>query len=121
MSNLHRIYRYKFYLDANHAVSFNGKLGEIHPHTWEFLVELERMEHDNVILFTQIEDIINNILLPYQNKVINTVYPFDTENPTTEAIGEYFYALVEYKMEVLGWNLLRMEISESPNRTYILK
>lgn len=117
---LYKIYRYKFYLDANHAVKFNGKLGENHPHTWEFLIELKHID-SSFVLFTDIEKVINEILAPYQGKFINEIEPFNNLNPTTENMGNYFKNFIKEKMNEMNWELLRLEISESPNRTYILR
>ena len=35
-----REYKFKFYLNANHFIVINGKEGEVHPHTWEFMVDV---------------------------------------------------------------------------------
>ena len=32
-----RYYRIKAYLNASHFVVFDGKKGNVHPHTWEFV------------------------------------------------------------------------------------
>lgn len=118
-NQIYKIYRYKFYLDANHAIRIDDKLGEIHPHTWEFAIELKHKE-TSLVLFTDIEIMINDILKPYQGILINQVAPFDTLNPTTENMGNYFKNYIKNKMYVLNWELLKLEISESPNRTYVI-
>ena len=33
-------YKFKFYLNANHYIIIDGKEGEQHPHTWEFMVHI---------------------------------------------------------------------------------
>lgn len=116
---LYNIYRYKFYLDANHFVKFANSIGEKHPHTWEFLVELKN-RNSELVMFTDIENVFNEILEPYQDKLINKTEPFTKLNPTTENMGNYFKNLTKEKFNSLNWDLLRFEISESPNRTYIL-
>ena len=33
-------YKFKFYMDARHAIYIGGKLGEVHPHTWEIVLHV---------------------------------------------------------------------------------
>ena len=118
--DLPRIYRYKYYLDANHAVYIDGELGEIHPHTWEFTIELKHL-FNKFISFSNVEKIIKEMLNPYQAKFINEITPFNEINPTTENIGEYFKNYINGAIKDENWKLLKLESSESPTRTYILK
>lgn len=115
---LSKMYQYKFYLDANHYVTFDGKAGELHPHTWEISVVIELIE-DNVIPFYKIEEMIKNLLENYQNKKLNDVAPFDRVNPTLENIGDYFTEEISKKVSEKGWELRNFTISETPSRSYI--
>jgi 6-pyruvoyl-tetrahydropterin synthase len=38
---LYREYRIKFYLNMRHYIIIDGKKGEIHPHTWEFALDIK--------------------------------------------------------------------------------
>lgn len=117
----YRIYRYRFYLDANHFIySSTGEKGMVHPHTWEFAIELKNKNGD-FVLFNRIEEMINEILKPYQNICLNDVAPFDKKVPTLENIGEVFKEVISQKMDGFNWQLLQMEISETPSRSYIVK
>ena len=116
----YRTYRYKFYLDANHYIyGAGGEKGVVHPHTWEFAVELKNKNGD-IVLFYQIEELINEVLKPYQNICLNDVAPFDKKVPTLENIGEHFKSEIGRKMNEMNWELLRTEISETPSRSYII-
>lgn len=115
---LTKTYQYKFYLDANHFVVFDNKKGEIHPHTWEICVVIELFD-DNFIPFHEIETTISDMLLAYQNKLINEIEPFNKLNPTLENIGDYFTKVISNKTSKLGWKLRHFIISETPSRSYI--
>ena len=39
-----RYYRIKAYLNASHFVVFDGKKGDTHPHTWEFVATVYTTE-----------------------------------------------------------------------------
>lgn len=116
----YRIYRYKFYLDASHYIYSNeGNKGVIHPHTWEFAVELKNKNGD-FVMFNEIEKVINDIFEPYQESSLNEKEPFNKIVPTLENIGEYFKSLMEERMEDRNWEVLRLEVSETPSRSYII-
>ena len=112
--------KYKFYLDANHSVIINGQQGDIHPHTWEFLIKLKSKNND-FVKFSDIEKVINKILEQYQNRYINEVIPFNDLNPTSENMATYFKNIIEDKMKTMQWELLSMELSEAPNRAIVLQ
>ena len=69
---------------------------------------------------TPIEKYISDIFEPYQNTYLNKQKTLNDFNLTTENLAEYFFAIIEYNMEIKGWKLIRLELSESPNRTYII-
>ena len=71
-------------------------------------------------MFHEIEELINEVLKPFQNICLNEVPPFNSKVPTLEYIGEYFCDMIRAKMVQMNWELLQMEISETPSRSYIL-
>lgn len=115
---LSKMYQYKFYLDANHYVTFDGKQGELHPHTWEISVVIELVD-ENVIPFYKIENMLKELLGEYQNTKLNDVAPFNRFNPTLENIGDYFTEVFSEKVSARGWELRNFTISETPSRSYI--
>ncbi len=112
-------YRFKFYLNANHAIYLNGKLGQNHPHTWEFSLETIKIQHD-FVQFNYIEKEIEKYFASWQDKDINKISPFDIINPTLENICIYFKKELSAKLMENGWFLSRIEVSETPTRSYII-
>ena len=39
-------YKFKFYINANHAIYLNGVLGKNHPHTWEITIDTIKVRDD---------------------------------------------------------------------------
>lgn len=113
-------YRFKFYLNARHAIYTNGVAGEVHPHTWEIGIRVRKVR-DAFIPFDRLEKKTNAFLDKYQNQVLNEIPPFDTLNPTAENLAAYFAAEITPRLEEDGWELLELEISESPSRIYVLE
>ncbi len=114
-----RAYIFKFYLNANHFITINGKVGETHPHTWEFACEIA-LDTSEFVQFDQIEHAIDQYFDQYQNATLNEFEPFDEVNPTLENISEYFIEKIAAVVEEQGGHLLKMESSETPTRSYVL-
>lgn len=86
---LYREYRIKFYLNMRHYIIIDGKKGEIHPHTWEFALDI-KFGRSSFVEFNIFEKGIANFLEKYQNKVLNDEEPFDSIMPTLENVTDYF-------------------------------
>lgn len=113
-------YKYKFYLNANHAIYIDNNLGKIHSHTWEITLIVKNF-NENFMQFNDVENIINEILDKYQNKNINTLEPFDKINPTLENICKYFNDIFKNKLLEKNIRLDTIEICESPKRAFIIE
>lgn len=112
-------YKMKFYLNCRHAIYIDGKIGDIHPHTWEFVVHIAKVR-DKFVPFSDTEQNIEEILDPYQEQTLNTVKPFDMINPTLENCANYFRERFTSRLNSDGWILLLMEVSETPSRSYVM-
>ena len=93
---INREYKFKFYLNANHYIIIDGKEGEQHPHTWEFMVHIR------------------------MNDLINEIEPFDHIIPTLENMSDYFVRAIKKIVQNLDGELVRMESSETPTRSYVI-
>jgi len=118
-SNLYREYRLKAYLNMNHYITIQGKPGQVHPHTWEF-VFIIIISDNSFVEFGTVEKMIEGYLDKYQNKVMNEIQPFDLTNPTIENVTDTFAQDVYDMAKEHGWVLKSLEGSESPTRSYIV-
>ncbi len=118
-STLYREYKFKFYLNANHYIIINGKEGQRHPHTWEFMVNI-RMSDQKFVEFGDYEKAIDEYFNKYQNRVLNEVEPFDHIIPTLENMSDYFVHEIREIVKNLGGILVKMESSETPTRSYVI-
>jgi 6-pyruvoyltetrahydropterin/6-carboxytetrahydropterin synthase len=112
-----RYYRIKAYLNASHFVVFDGKKGDTHPHTWEFVATVYTTG-DDIIKFTEPEKQIMKVFEPYQNQVMNEHEPFNAIIPSLENITEYFAKEIAQAVAPMNYHLRRFEGSETPVRTY---
>ena len=114
-----REYKFKFYLNINHYIIINGKEGQPHPHTWEFTVHIKKLTN-KFLQFNVFEQAIEEYLVPYQNTLLNTVEPFDRIIPTLEHVSDYFGEQFQKIIRDIGGELLWMESSETPTRSYLI-
>lgn len=118
-SNRYKQYKFKFYLNARHAIYINGVLGAMHPHTWEITLHVIKMQQ-NFIQFTDLEKKIEAFMDQYQDKDLNECPPFDIINPTLENCCDYFKEQLSTILNEEGWLFLMMEMSETPSRSYVI-
>lgn len=119
MSKTYRQYKFKFYLNMNHFIYNNGKPGEVHPHTWEIIINVIS-DRSEMTPFANLERKMDEIMGKYQDKLLNECEPFDTIVPTVENAARYFFRLIQDGIIQDGWILLMLELSETPTRSYII-
>ncbi len=112
-------YRFKFYLNASHSVIINGRQGETHPHTWEYTLDI-LVARDSFWEFALAERDMEAFFSRYQNQNVNEIEPFDTVVPTLENMVDSFGASLREIVRENNGELLRIEGSETPTRSYII-
>lgn len=115
-----RVYCFKSYLNASHYVSFDGKRGEVHPHTWQFSARVAVAGTANPRPFGDYEHAIEAVFEPYQNQVVNECAPFDSIVPTLESLVEVFGEKVRDAITGMDARLVEFGGSETPTRSYVL-
>ena len=119
MNKLFREYHFKFYLNANHSIIINGMQGQTHPHTWEFVIRV-LIQREGFVEFNVYEKEVSKFFEQYQNKNLNDIPPFDKLIPTLETMVEYFGERIRILMREVGGELLQIEGSETPTRSYCI-
>ncbi len=113
-------YRFKFYLNARHSVTFKGKISNIHPHTWEIAISFGTVASETVN-FSEFERELEKYFLNYEGKYLNDLPVFQGVNPTMENIGKIMYKDIKNVVNDKNLYFKRIEISENPTRTYIIE
>jgi len=111
-------YKLKYRLNARH--SFNGVKEKIHPHTFEISLYIEQIQVKTLVAYATIDKIVELFLLEYQNQYLNDVSTFIKIEPTIENIGNIFYEALKVILREEQFNLLQLEISETPLRIYLV-
>lgn len=119
ISKLFREYKFKFYLNSAHSILIDGHQGAVHPHTWEFTLKIMIMK-EGFVEFNVFEKAINLFFGVYQNQTLNNVKPFDTIMPTLENMVDYFGQQLRPIIRSVGGELMEIEGSETPTRSYVV-
>lgn len=116
---IYKQYKFKFYLNARHAIYTDGVLGKPHTHSWEFVLHIVkgRTEFNQ---FSIIDKTVQDFFAPYQDRYLNSIPPFDVINPTLENTADYFRTALSERLNSIGWMLIMLEVSETPARTYVI-
>ncbi|MGL4772353.1 MAG: 6-carboxytetrahydropterin synthase [Clostridium sp.] len=113
-------YKFKFYINAKHSVDFGGGRSNIHPHTWETVVSLGSSS-ENELNFSMIEKELQNYFDKFEGIYLNDLNYFKNQEPTMENLGKIFYYHLQTLFFKLKLNLIKLEISENPTRTYVIE
>lgn len=115
---IYRKYELKFYLNAEHYIIIDGKKGELHPHTWEFSLDIG-LPKDDFVRFDEVEKEIQGYLSQYQNQVLNDMDPFDAILPTVENLTDFFAGEFQKEIRKFNGRLYRVKGAETPTRIYV--
>ncbi|MBM6753160.1 MULTISPECIES: 6-carboxytetrahydropterin synthase [Lactobacillaceae] len=114
-------YRLRFYLNASHAMRWDNNIGEAHPHTWELICEVKKLDDQAFIRFNDIEDAIQRVIEPLQGRFLNEIPPFDKKNPSLENIGDVFFDQIDSQLASVKCSLTQLEVGESPTRFFLVR
>ncbi|WP_407888172.1 6-carboxytetrahydropterin synthase [Levilactobacillus sp. N40-8-2] len=109
----------RYYVNASHAMRWSDGEGKQHNHTWEIICEIHS-KGDHMIVFVDIEKKMKEIFDSFSGKFLNTLPYFKTINPTVENVTTWLFNLLSPVLEELNAELVRLEVGESPTRSYCI-
>jgi 6-pyruvoyltetrahydropterin/6-carboxytetrahydropterin synthase len=102
---MHTIFK-DFTFSAAHAIRGHTRGCEnLHGHNYRVLVHLaaERLDELGMVLdFADVKAMMQEILGPFDHRVINDIPPFDERNTTAELFSLYVYEEVERRLGDAG-------------------
>ena len=84
----------KMISSAHQLNKYEGPCAHIHGHNWKIkvFVQSESLEKSGIALdFSDLDQLLLQIVEPFDHQLINTIPPFDKINPTAENIVKYIY------------------------------
>jgi 6-pyruvoyltetrahydropterin/6-carboxytetrahydropterin synthase len=114
---MHTIFK-DFTFAAAHAIRGHTRgCQNLHGHNYRVRVHLaaERLDGLGMVLdFADLKAMVQEVLGPFDHRVINEVPPFDERNTTAELLSEYVFAEVEKRLEDEGRvRVARVEVWEN--------
>ena len=93
---------------------------ESHLHSLELSLYLFCPEEHSMLDFPAVEETIGRCLAPYKDRLLNELPEF-RDGASIEQIGEVFFPRLSQAVAAYGLRLDRLEIGETPLRTYIIR
>lgn len=119
MIKQYHTYKIKSYVNASHAMRWKDGEGQQHNHTWEIICEIHSKDNQ-MIVFNDIEKQMHTVFDTFSGKFLNELPYFKTVNPTTENVASWLFDLLTAKLETLNAELVRIEVGESPTRSFCI-
>jgi 6-pyruvoyltetrahydropterin/6-carboxytetrahydropterin synthase len=98
---MHTIFK-DFTFSAAHSIRGHTRGCEnLHGHNYRVRVHLRASQLDAlgmVLDFTDLKAIVQEILGPFDHRVINDIPPFDERNTTAELLSQYVYEEVQRRL-----------------------
>jgi 6-pyruvoyltetrahydropterin/6-carboxytetrahydropterin synthase len=111
---MHTIFK-DFSFAAAHAIRGHTRGCEnLHGHNYRVRVHLRARRLDElgmVLDFADLKSIMQEVLGPFDHRVINDVPPFDRRNTTAELIAEYVFGEVDRRLPESGEPRRRVEVT----------
>ena len=89
-------------ISAAHVLrDYEGPCARLHGHNWNVKIEVLSNELNNVgitVDFIDLDNILWDVIGPFDHNNFNDLPPFDKINPTAENVAKYFYDQVKSKL-----------------------
>lgn len=97
---------YRIFIETHFAAShqlhgYQGQCKDLHGHTWRVRVEVKADKTNEIGIsfdFKELKSITHEVIERLDHKHINSVPPFDKENPTAENLSKYIYTEIAKKL-----------------------
>jgi 6-pyruvoyltetrahydropterin/6-carboxytetrahydropterin synthase len=113
---MHTIFK-DFTFSAAHAIRGHTRGCEnLHGHNYRVRIHVQAAELDHlgmVIDFADLKTVAQEILLPFDHRVMNDIPPFDERNTTAELFSEYVFQEVSRRLRDSRLRVVRVEVFEN--------
>ena len=110
-------YKYKYRFNMSHSIQTEDLAGGEHFHTLEITLYIQGIG-ETFLMYEELEKKLVEFFRPYEGSFFNFTAPFDEVLPTIENISYEFYGQLKEKLEREGYELAKLEMSETPSRLY---
>jgi len=86
---------------AHQLRNYDGPCANVHGHNWKIRVDVESKKVDEIGIamdFSDLDKKLWQVIGCFDHKLINSVPPFDTINPTAENMVKYIYDQLKMRL-----------------------
>ncbi|MEE8045796.1 MAG: 6-carboxytetrahydropterin synthase [Dehalococcoidia bacterium] len=108
------------FFGARHFVTMGGVQGPPHHHSFrvEALMDAPAQDSDGVVLgFGDARRLVEEIVLDYNESLLNTIEPFTTIQPTSENIAKVIFERLKAQLNTNDIRLKQVRVWESPTNS----
>lgn len=115
------------FLFARHRVQVQGNPGPVHAHSWQVDVELGVPIQGVInpqgfhIPSAELRTLLEEVLAPYQDQLLNHVPPFDQVPPTAEMIALVLFYQVQERVRDRGLVVHSLTLQEGLTRRFVVR
>ncbi len=108
---------------AHQLRGYKGKCEALHGHNWRVQVTVSSNKLDDtgmVIDFTELKEMVSEVISPLDHALLNEVFPFTEINPSSENIAKWIFESMKKKLRKRGVSVTSVTVWEgdSSSATY---
>lgn len=87
---------------AHYLRGYAGACSKLHGHNWRVEVSVSTSALDDngfAVDFLALDEILKGVAAPFDHEELNSVFPFDSVNPTAENMASHFMNTVNAQMK----------------------
>ena len=104
------------FVNARHFVSFGKNPGPVHAHSWQIQIDVQVPRKSELVGFAKVLDAIKSVFNPYEETLLNKLYPFNKVQPTTENMALFFFNRLDDILKSMDLGLGRLSVWETPTK-----
>ncbi|KJS02349.1 MAG: hypothetical protein VR68_03130 [Peptococcaceae bacterium BRH_c4a] len=104
------------FVNARHFVSFGKKTGPVHAHSWQIQIDVQVPGKSELVGFAKVLDAVKSVFIPYEESLLNKLYPFNKVQPTTENMALFFFNRLDDILKSMDLSLGRLSVWETPTK-----
>jgi 6-pyruvoyltetrahydropterin/6-carboxytetrahydropterin synthase len=103
---------------AHHLRGYPGDCANPHGHNWTVRVHLACQELNSIGIgfdFREAKGLVKAVLEELDHSDLNTLPPFQEQNPSSEALAQYIYRDLARRMRGSAVRVARVSLEETPS------
>ncbi len=113
---MYEIFKERTFSASHQLRGYQGNCERLHGHNWRVRIHVaadELDDHGMVIDFHELENMLTQVISPFDHRHLNDVPPFDAINPSSENLARYIAEQIASLLPSPRLKVLHCDIWES--------